>query len=65
MPICCCFFINLSCPHVAKVGLEVGDDPELVKKIVTTVKNSTAAPVIAKVGLGTTNYLNTVKTAIR
>ena len=58
------FELNLSCPHVAKVGLEVGDDPELVKKIVTTVKNSTTVPVIAKVGLGTTNYLNTVKTAI-
>jgi len=58
------FELNLSCPHVAKVGLEVGDDPELVKKIVTTVKNSTNVPAIAKVGLGTTNYLNTVKTAI-
>jgi dihydroorotate dehydrogenase (NAD+) catalytic subunit len=56
--------LNLSCPHVAKVGLEVGDDPELVKKIVSTVKNSTNTPVIAKVGLGTTNYLNTVYTAI-
>jgi len=56
--------LNLSCPHVAKVGLEVGDDPELVKKIVTTVKNSTKVPVIAKVGLGTTHYLNTVGTAI-
>ena len=33
--------LNLSCPHVAKVGLEVGDDPELVKKIVSTVKNTT------------------------
>ncbi len=58
------FELNLSCPHVAKVGLEVGDDPELVKQIVTTVKNSTDVPVIAKVGLGTTHYLNTVKTAI-
>ncbi len=56
--------LNLSCPHVAKVGLEVGDDPELVKKIVTTVKNTTPVPVIAKVGLGTTHYLNTVATAI-
>jgi dihydroorotate dehydrogenase (NAD+) catalytic subunit len=56
--------LNLSCPHVAKVGLEVGDDPELVKKIVTTVKNATNIPVIAKVGLGTTHYLNTVSTAI-
>lgn len=56
--------LNLSCPHVAKVGLEVGDDPELVKKIVSTVKNSTSIPVIAKVGLGTTHYLNTVSAAI-
>ena len=58
------FELNLSCPHVAKVGLEVGDDPELVKKIVSTVKKSTNVPVIAKVGLGTTNYLDTVGTAI-
>ena len=56
--------LNLSCPHVAKVGLEVGDDPELVRKIVTTVKHSTSMPIIAKVGLGTTHYLNTVHTAI-
>ena len=52
--------LNLSCPHVAKVGLEVGDDPELVKEIVTTTKT----PIIAKVGLGTTHYLKTVGTAI-
>jgi len=56
--------LNLSCPHVAKVGLEVGDDPELVKDIVTIAKNSTKVPVIAKVGLGTTHYLKTVGTAI-
>lgn len=56
--------LNLSCPHVAKVGLEVGDDPGLVKAIVSTVKNVTTVPVIAKVGLGTSNYLNTVSTAI-
>ncbi len=58
------FELNLSCPHVAKVGLEVGDDPELVKKIVSTVKKSTNVPVIAKVGLGTTHYLQTVGSAI-
>jgi len=55
--------LNLSCPHVDKVGLEVGDDPELVKKIVKKVKSETKIPVIAKVGLGTTNYLDTVKAA--
>jgi len=41
--------LNLSCPHVAKVGLEVGDDVELVKKIVKKVKSLTDVPVIAKV----------------
>ncbi|MDG7050367.1 MAG: dihydroorotate dehydrogenase, partial [Nitrososphaerota archaeon] len=51
--------LNLSCPHVEKVGLEVGDDPRLVTKIVSRVKSTTKAPVIAKVGLGTTNYLDT------
>ncbi len=56
--------LNLSCPHVAKVGLEVGDDPGLVKAIISTVKNTTDVPVVAKVGLGTSNYLNTVSTAI-
>ena len=56
--------LNLSCPHVAKVGLEVGDDPRLVKSIVRTVKSATDVPVIAKVGLGTTHYLDTVGTTI-
>ncbi len=57
--------LNLSCPHVAKVGLEVGDDPQLVQKIVKTVKSKTDVPIIAKVGLGTTNYLNTVDAACK
>lgn len=56
--------LNLSCPHVAKVGLEVGDDPELVKNIVSAAKNSSNVPIIAKVGLGTTHYIKTVKAAI-
>ena len=64
----CCkvlaYELNLSCPHVAKVGLEVGDDPSLVKTIISAVKDATNIPVIAKVGLGTSNYLNTVSTAI-
>ena len=52
--------LNLSCPHVEKVGLEIGDDPELVKKIIKKIKSVTKVPIIAKVGLGTTHYLDTV-----
>ena len=55
--------LNLSCPHVEKVGLEVADDPELVTKIVSEVKKASKIPVIAKVGLGSSDYLETVRTA--
>ena len=55
--------LNLSCPHVEKVGLEVGDDPELVTKIIKKIKSVTKVPIIAKVGLGTTHYLDTVLAA--
>lgn len=58
------FELNLSCPHVEKVGLEVGDDPDLVTKIVKRIKSKTKVPVIAKVGLGTTDYLKTVGAAV-
>jgi len=55
--------LNLSCPHVEKVGLEVGDDPDLVHKIVKSVKTQSKVPVIAKVGLGSSDYLETVRVA--
>jgi dihydroorotate dehydrogenase (NAD+) catalytic subunit len=55
--------LNLSCPHVEKVGLEVGDDPELVQKIIKSVKVQSKIPVIAKVGLGSSDYLETVRVA--
>jgi len=53
--------LNLSCPHVEKVGLEVGDDPELVIQIVRQVKKTSTVPVISKVGLGSSDYLETVR----
>jgi len=56
--------INLSCPHVARVGLDVGDDPDLVTRIVSAIKKVTDVPVLAKVGLGTTHYIDTVRSAI-
>jgi dihydroorotate dehydrogenase (NAD+) catalytic subunit len=55
--------LNLSCPHVEKVGLEVGDDPELVSAIIKSVKKESKVPVVAKVGLGSSDYLETVSTA--
>ena len=55
--------LNLSCPHVARVGLEVGDDPGLVGRIVGAAVGATDAPVMAKVGLGTTHFVRTAEAA--
>jgi dihydroorotate dehydrogenase (NAD+) catalytic subunit len=56
--------INLSCPHVAKMGMEVGDDPEIVGRIVKTIKSNTTKPVIIKVGVGSTDVLKIAKVAL-
>jgi len=53
--------LNLSCPHVAKVGLEVGDDHELVSRIVKSMKSNTKKPVIVKVGLGASDIVETAR----
>jgi dihydroorotate dehydrogenase (NAD+) catalytic subunit len=57
--------INLSCPHVEKMGLDIGDDPEMVSKIVKTVKNYTKKPVIVKVGIGAVNVVELSKVAVK
>ncbi len=40
--------LNLSCPHVEKVGVEVGSDPESVSLIVRAVSSMTKKPVFVK-----------------
>lgn len=40
--------LNLSCPNVESVGLEIGQDPNLVGAVVTAVKQSIRLPVFAK-----------------
>ena len=40
--------LNLSCPHVKKTGSEIGQNPQLVAKIVKQVKKTTKKPVIVK-----------------
>lgn len=43
------FEINLSCPHVKGLGLDVGSDPELSVKIVKAAKVNTEKPIFAKI----------------
>jgi dihydroorotate dehydrogenase (NAD+) catalytic subunit len=56
--------INLSCPHVSKMGMEVGDDPEAVSKIVSTVRMNTKKPISVKVGVGSVDVIELARIAI-
>ncbi|MEM4311263.1 MAG: dihydroorotate dehydrogenase [Nitrososphaerales archaeon] len=42
------FELNLSCPHVEKVGSEIGEDKELVYKIVKACKRVSKKPLFVK-----------------
>jgi dihydroorotate dehydrogenase (NAD+) catalytic subunit len=55
--------INLSCPHVARMGMDVGDDPEMVYRIVKATKTHTTKPVFVKVGVGNADVLSVASIA--
>jgi len=40
--------LNLSCPHVENVGVEVGSDPELVGHITKSARSRTTKPIFVK-----------------
>jgi dihydroorotate dehydrogenase (NAD+) catalytic subunit len=47
--------LNVSCPHVKKLGLEVGQDPTLLREIVKSVKSIVGCPVFTKLSPNTSN----------
>jgi dihydroorotate dehydrogenase (NAD+) catalytic subunit len=49
--------INLSCPHVKKMGIEVGEDLEMVRAIIRTVRRNTKKSIFIKLGVGNVNIL--------
>ena len=58
------FELNLSCPHVAGVGTEVGHDPELVARVVRATKGVTQKPVFAKLSPNTDRLVEVAKAAV-
>jgi len=56
--------LNLSCPHVAGVGTEVGHDPELVSKVVSAVKSKTKKAVFAKLSPNTDRLVEVAQAAV-
>ena len=55
--------LNLSCPHVSKMGMEVGDDLDMVTCVVKNVKSHTVKPVVVKVGIGNVGILDLARAA--
>jgi dihydroorotate dehydrogenase (NAD+) catalytic subunit len=57
------FELNLSCPHVEKMGMEIGDDPKAVYDIVRIIKKNTSRPLFVKVGIGKSDIIKTAQVA--
>ncbi len=56
--------LNLSCPHVAGVGTEIGHYPEEVSRVVKAVKSRTRKPVFAKLSPNTDRLLEVAQAAV-
>ncbi len=56
--------LNLSCPHVKGLGLDIGQDPSLVQEIVHEVKNSISLPVFAKLSPNVNNIVEIGRAAV-
>ncbi len=59
------FELNLSCPHVREVGSLIGQDPEMVYKVVNLVKSSVNVPVFAKLSPNVTNVMEIARSAVK
>lgn len=55
--------LNLSCPHVAGVGTEIGHFPELVYDVIKEVRKATKKVVIAKLSPNTEKLVDVAKAA--
>ena len=53
--------LNLSCPNVEKAGTAYGQDPELSRRVVETVKGRIDVPVIAKLTANSGNIVDVAK----
>ncbi len=56
--------LNISCPHVKKTGSEIGQNPNLVTKVVKQVKNTTKKPIIVKLTPNVADITTIAKAAV-
>lgn len=56
--------LNVSCPHVKQTGSEIGQNPVLLKEVVSKVKAAVHKPVIVKLSPNVTNIAETADAAV-
>jgi dihydroorotate dehydrogenase (NAD+) catalytic subunit len=50
--------LNVSCPHVKEVGVEIGQNPDLVEEVVSKVKKAVTLPLFVKLSPNVTSITN-------
>jgi dihydroorotate dehydrogenase (NAD+) catalytic subunit len=56
--------LNLSCPHVKRIGAEIGQNPEKIREIVREVKAHVEVPVFAKLTPNVADITKLAKAAV-
>jgi len=56
--------LNLSCPHVKGAGVEIGQNPKMIKEVVKGVKDAVDKPVFAKLTPNTANIAELAEAAV-
>ena len=57
--------LNVSCPHVKLTGSEIGQNPKLLKEVVSKVKAAVRKPVIVKLSPNVTDIVETANAAVQ
>ena len=57
--------LNISCPHVEGTGEEIGQNPELLKEVVSKVKRRISKPIFVKLSPNVTDIAQLAETAVK
>ena len=57
--------LNVSCPHVKETGSEIGQNPEILKKVVSKVKTAVKKPVFVKLSPNVTSITEIAEAAVK
>ena len=57
--------LNVSCPHVKETGSEIGQNPEILTKVVKKVKAAVRKPVLVKLSPNVTDIADVAEAAVK